>query len=50
MANRFPYMVTFINQINPRSYAAHTKKAKMTESGTFDWNNNHYWLMDIQTK
>lgn len=50
MANRFPYMVTFINQINPRSYAAHTKKAKMTESGTFDWNNNHYWLMAIQTK
>ena len=28
MAERFPYMVTFINQVNPRSYAAHTKKAK----------------------
>ncbi len=50
MAERYPYMVTFINQINPRSYAAHTKKGKMTESGTFDWNNNHYWLMAIQTK
>lgn len=50
MAGRFPYMVTFINQVNPRSYAAHTKKAEMTESGTFDWNNNHYWLMAIQTK
>lgn len=50
MAERFPYMVTFINQVNPRSYAAHTKKVGMTESGTFDWNNNHYWLMAIKTK
>ncbi|MDY4005960.1 MAG: GNAT family acetyltransferase [Fusobacterium varium] len=50
MADRFPYMVTFINQVNPRSYAAHTRKANMIEAGTFDWNNNHYWLMAIQTK
>lgn len=50
MASRFPYMATFVNQINPRSYAAHMRKAGMTESGTFDWNNNHYWLLAIQTK
>lgn len=50
MASRFPYMVTFINQINPRSYAAHTRKVGMTESGKFNWNGNHYWLMAIETK
>lgn len=49
MSSRFPYMVTFINQINPRSYAAHTRKAGMTECGKFDWNGNHYWLMAIET-
>ena len=50
MAPRYPYMATFINQINPRSYAAHTKKVGMVESGKFDWNGNHYWLMAIETK
>ncbi|HHX92952.1 MAG TPA: GNAT family acetyltransferase [Clostridiales bacterium] len=50
MADRFPYMVTFINQINPRSYAAHVRKGGMVEAGKFDWNNNHYWMMSIRTK
>lgn len=50
MSFLYPYMVTFINQVNPRSYAAHTRKAGMTECGKFDWNNHHYWLMAIQTK
>jgi hypothetical protein len=50
MADRYPYMVTFINQINPRSYAAHNRKGGMTESGKFDWNGNHYWMMAISTK
>lgn len=49
MAKRYPYMVTFVNQINPRSYAAHTRKAGMTEAGKFDWNGNHYWLLAIPT-
>ncbi|MCQ2561593.1 MAG: GNAT family acetyltransferase [Clostridia bacterium] len=48
--DRYPVMVTFINQINPRSYAAHTKKAGMTEIGKFDFNDNHYWMMAIKTK
>lgn len=46
----YPVMVTFINQVNGRSYAAHTKKAHMTEIGTFDFNDNHYWMMAIPTK
>lgn len=50
MRDRYPIMATFINQINPRSYAAHTQKAAMTEVGRFDYNNNHYYLMACSTK
>ncbi len=50
MAERYPYMVTFINQVNGRSYAAHTRKAGMTECGRFDFNGNHYYMMAISTK
>ena len=50
MSGRYPYMVTFINHINPRSYAAHTRKVKTTDCGTFDYNNNHYHLMACLTK
>lgn len=49
MKNRYPFMATFINRVNPRSYAAHTHKAGMTEVGTFDFNQNHYYLMACQT-
>jgi hypothetical protein len=47
--DRYPFMVTFINQVNPRSYAAHTRKAGMKEIGKFDFNGNHYWMMAIRT-
>ncbi len=50
MANRFPIMVTFINQINHRSYAAHTKKVPMTTVGTFQFNNNDYYMLACPTK
>lgn len=50
MRDRYPIMATFINQINPRSYAAHTQKAAMTEVGRFDYNNNHYYLIACSTK
>lgn len=49
MKKRFPIMATFINQINGRSYAAHTKKVRTTEAGTFDYNNNSYYLMACST-
>lgn len=49
MKDRYPIMATFINQINPRSYAAHTRKVHMTEAGRFDFNNNHYYLMACPT-
>lgn len=49
MKDRYPLMATFINQVNPRSYAAHTRKAGMAEVGTFDFNQNHYYLMACRT-
>lgn len=49
MADRYPYMLTFVNQINPRSYAAHTRKAGCDVVKTFDFNNNHYWELGKPT-
>ena len=49
MRNRYPIMATFINQINHRSYAAHTRKVPMTVSGTFQFNQNDYYLLACPT-
>lgn len=49
MKDRYPMMATFINQINKRSYAAHTRKVHMHESGTFDFHGNHYYFMACYT-
>ena len=49
MKDRYPMMITFINQVNPLSYAAHTRKVRMDEVGTFDFNGNHYWWMACPT-
>lgn len=50
MSDRFPIMATFINQINGRSYAAHTRKVAMKAVGTFQFNNNDYYLLACRTK
>ncbi len=49
MRERYPIMVTFINQINHRSYAAHTKKVPLMTRGTFQFNQNDYYLMACST-
>ena len=49
MAKRFPILVTFINKINPRSYAAHTKKLGLTVIQEFEYNNNHYYELVYDT-
>lgn len=49
MRERYPVMATFVNSINPRSYAAHSRKAGMDTLGTFDFNGNHYYLMACGT-
>ena len=47
--DRFPLMLTFVNQINKRSENAHNNKAHMETIGTFDFGENHYFLMGIRT-
>ena len=49
MESRFPYMVTFVNKVNPRSYEAHTRKAKLDEVCSFSYNNNNYWMFACKT-
>lgn len=49
MAKRFPILVTFVNKINPRSYAAHTRKLGLTVIQEFDFNSNHYYEMVYDT-
>lgn len=49
MAKRYPVLVTFVNQINPRSYAAHTRKLGMEVIQEFDYNGNRYWELVYDT-
>ena len=50
MSKRYPIMVTFINQINDRSYVAHTEKVPMEVISTFVFNNNDYYMLACPTK
>ena len=50
MAGRYPVMVTFINRINHRSYAAHTKKVTMDTVCTFKFNQNDYYMLACPVK
>ena len=47
--DRYPVMLTFVNQINKRSENAHNNKAHMETLGTFDFDGNHFFLMGIRT-
>ena len=49
MMNRFPILITFINQINHRSYHAHTNKLGLEVIKPFDFNNNHYYELGYDT-
>lgn len=49
MKERYPIMATFINQINRRSYSAHTKKVPLMTLGNFQFNQNDYYLMACST-
>lgn len=48
MANRYPILITFINQINPRSLKAHTKLG-LDIIKTFEFNNNQYYELGYDT-
>lgn len=49
MATRYPVLVTFINKINARSYAAHTQKLGLKVIAEFEFNNNHYFELAYDT-
>jgi hypothetical protein len=49
MSLRFDVLVTFVNKINPRSYAAHTRKLGLQVLNEFTFNNNHYYWMVCAT-
>ena len=49
MAKRYPILVTFINQINPRSYQAHTRKLGLEVIQEFGFNGNRYWELVYDT-
>lgn len=50
MSSRYPVLVTFINKINPRSYAAHTKKVALDVIQEFSFNNNQYYELACLTE
>ncbi len=45
MSKRYPILVTFVNQINPRSYEAHNRKLGLDIIQEFEFNGNRYWEM-----
>ena len=49
MNRRYRILITFINHVNPRSYAAHTKKVGMDVIKSFDFNGNHYYELGYDT-
>ncbi len=49
MAKRYAVLVTFINKVNPRSFAAHTRKVNLDVTKEFEYNNNHYYELACLT-
>ncbi|NLI53128.1 MAG: GNAT family acetyltransferase [Clostridiales bacterium] len=49
MHKRYPILITFINQANPRSFAAHTRKVGLDVIKTFSFNGNHYYELGYET-
>ena len=49
MGERYPILITFINYINTRSYAAHTKKIGLEVIKSFEFNNNKYYELGYDT-
>ena len=49
MASRYAIGATFINQRNPRSFAAHTRKAGLSLLTSFSFNQNLYYALAFAT-
>ena len=50
MSKRYPYMLTFVNHINPRSYQAHHRKLGLEVIAEFGFNGNRYWEFVCETE
>ncbi len=50
MSERYPILITFVNQINPRSYQAHHRKLGLDIIQEFEFNGNLYWELGCLTK
>ena len=50
MSQRYPYLVTFINKKNPRSFAAHDKKTSLAVISEFEFNGQHFYELGMSTK
>lgn len=50
MSQRYPYMVTFINKKNPRSFAAHDRKTSLAVISEFEFNEQHFYELGMPTK
>jgi len=49
MAKRYAILLTFVNQINPRSFEAHHRKLGLDIIQEFTYNGNRYWEMGCLT-
>jgi len=49
MAKRYNYLITFVNKINPRSFAAHHRKLGLDIIEEFEYNGNSYWELGCRT-
>jgi len=49
MSKRYEILVTFVNVINERSYAAHKRKLGLDTIQEFEFNNNRYYEMVYDT-
>ncbi len=50
MSSKYPFLITFVNKINPRSLAAHTRKAQLDVIQEFSFNHNQYYELACLTK
>ena len=49
-APKFPIGITFINKLNQRSFAAHTRKLDLEIIDEFELNNNLFYILAFLTK
>ena len=49
MTPRYPYLVTFINKKNPRSFSAHTRKIGLEVIAEFQFNDNEFYELAYST-